>query len=72
MKIKCFNVEKIEYKDKDGNIRILYKVWFNLSTGLAWLLTDKPIEVGQDCQIDLAPMNTQDVKTNMRLTVRLV
>lgn len=72
MEVKCFNVETIEYTDKSGNKRVLYKVWFNLSSGLGWLLTDKPVSAGSAVKLDLAPMATNDTKTNMRLSLKIV
>ena len=72
MDAKCFNVEVIKYKDADGNERTLYKVWFSMTTGVGWLMTNKPTKPGDDVQLEIAPMNTQDVKTNMRLGIKIV
>lgn len=72
MKLKCFKVDTIEYKDKDGNKRVFYRVWFNLDTGLGWLSTDKPVQPGQEVELGFKPMSTQDTKTNMRLNLTIV
>lgn len=72
MKVKCFNVETINYKDSNGNERTLYKVWFNLSNGIGWLMTSKPTVAGSEVELKLIPLNTQDVKTNMRLGLQIV
>lgn len=71
MKLKCFNVETINYKDNNGNERTLYKVWFNLSNGIGWLMTSKPTVAGAEVELKLIPLNTQDVKTNMRLGLQI-
>lgn len=71
MEAKCFNVEVIRYKDKDGKDREIFKVWFSLTTGVGWLLSNKPVKAGDVVQLDVIPMNTQDVKTNMRLGIRI-
>ena len=72
MDVKCFNVEVINYKDSEGKEHTLYKVWFSLTTGVGWLITSKPTKSGDVVQLDIVPMNTQDVKTNMRLGIRIV
>lgn len=72
MKAKCFNVEVIKYKDKDGNERVIYKVWFSVTSGVGWLMTSKPVTAGQDVTLEVIPLSTQDVKTNMRLALRIV
>ena len=72
MDAKCFNVEVINYKDSEGNEKTLYKVWFSLTTGVGWLMTTKPTKSGDMVQLDVVPMSTQDVKTNMRLGIRIV
>ena len=72
MDAKCFNVEAINYKDSEGKEHTLYKVWFSLTTGVGWLITSKPTKSGDVVQLDIVPMNTQDVKTNMRLGIRIV
>ncbi len=72
MKAKCFQVEVIKYKDANGNDRTLYKVWFNLTSGIGWLMTSKPITAGQDVDLEIVALSTQDVKTNMRLALRIV
>lgn len=72
MDAKCFNVEVINYKDSTGKEHTLYKVWFSLTSGVGWLLTNKPTKSGDVVQLDIVPMNTQDVKTNMRLGIRIV
>lgn len=72
MTIKCFNVEELKFKDNSGSERHLFKVWFSLTTGVGWLYTSKPTKAGDEVQVELAPLNTQDVKTNMRLGIRIV
>lgn len=72
MTIKCFNVEVINYKDNSGNDRQIFKVWFSLNSGVGWLMTSKPTKAGDEVTIEVAPLNTQDVKTNMRLGIRIV
>lgn len=72
MKIKCFKVDTIEYKDKDGNKRVFYRVWFNFDAGLGWLSTDKPVSAGQEVELGIRPVTTQDTKTNMRLSLFIV
>lgn len=72
MKAKCFNVEVIKYKDKDGNERVIYKVWFSVTSGVGWLMTSKPVTAGQEVTLEVIPLSTQDVKTNMRLALRIV
>lgn len=72
MEAKCFNVEVINYKDSEGKDRTLYKVWFSLNSGVGWLMTNKLTKAGDVVQLDIVPMNTQDVKTNMRLGIRIV
>lgn len=71
MKYKCFNVEVIEYTDKNNNRRKLYKVWFNLPDGVCWLLTNFECKAGDEIFIRLKPMSTNDVKTNMRMGVSI-
>lgn len=71
MKIKCFKVDTINYNDSQGNKRVFYRVWFNLESGLGWLSTDKPVNVGDEVSLGIAPMNTSDTKTNMRLSLRI-
>lgn len=72
MKAKCFNVEVIKYKDKDGNERVIYKVWFSVTSGVGWLMTSKPVTAGQEVTLEVISLSTQDVKTNMRLALRIV
>ena len=68
MKIKCFNVEELKFKDGT----VTYKVWFSLVSGVGWLYSRKPVSVGQEVEVDIVPMSTTDVKTNMRLGLRIV
>lgn len=72
MKAKCFQVEVIKYKDQNGNERVLYKVWFSLTSGIGWLMTSNPVTAGQEVTLEVIALNTQDVKTNMRLALRIV
>lgn len=71
MKIKCFKVDTIEFTDSNGNKRVFYRVWFNLPDGLGWLTSNKPINAGDEVTLGIAPMNTSDTKTNMRLSLRI-
>ena len=72
MKAACFNVESITFKDKNGESQTIYKVWFSLTSGVGWLMTNKLVKPGQEVELDIVPMSTQDVKTNMRLALRIV
>lgn len=72
MKAKCFNVEVISYKDKNDKDQTLYKVWFMVPKGMGWLMTSKKTNPGDEVELDLVPLNTQDVKTNMKLGLRIV
>lgn len=72
MKANTFNVETINFKDKDGNAQTIYKVWFSLTTGVGWLMTNHFVKPGQEVDLEVVPMSTQDVKTNMRLALRIV
>lgn len=70
-KLKIFKVDTINYTDNQGNKRVFYRYWFNLDTGLCWLSSDKPFQVGQEVQLSIVPMNTNDTKTNMRISLRI-
>lgn len=73
MKIKCFKVEVINYNDKrSGEPRTLYKVWFIVPSGVGWLLTSKKTNQGDEVELGIIPLNTQDVKTNMQLGLQIV
>lgn len=71
-KVKCFKVDTIEYKDKNDNKRVFYRVWFNLPSGMGWLNSDKPFTDGQEIELGIRSASTSDTKTNMRLTLYIV
>lgn len=67
-KLVCSNVQTINTKDG----RVFYRIWFNLPDGsLAWLMSDKEYKPGDEVPLRLSAMASQDVKTNLRLTVRI-
>lgn len=66
--ITVFKVDTITMKDGSK----LYRLWFALDTGIAWLYSKQEYSKGQNARLELFPMNTQDVKTNMRLGVRAI
>lgn len=64
--ITIFSVEEATYQDGTKH----YKLWFALDTGLAFIWSDTKYQKGQNARLELVPMRTNDVKTNMRLGVR--
>lgn len=64
--ITIFKVDELKFSDGTK----LYRLWFALDNGLAWIYSKTPYTKGQNAKLELYPMNTQDVKSNMRLGVR--
>lgn len=72
MKAKCFSVEKIPYIDKKtGDSKTLYKVWFQLTNGIGFLTTDRPVSPGDEVVLEIYPLSSDDVRTNMRMAIRI-
>lgn len=64
--ITIFTVDEITMQDGTK----LYRLWFALDTGLAWIYTKTKYTKGQNARLELFPMNTQDTKSNWKLGVR--
>lgn len=66
--LECCNVQEIRTKDD----RVFYRVWFNLPDGsLAWLISNKKYFAGDKVPIRVYAFTSQDVKTNMRLSLTI-
>lgn len=73
MKIKCFYVEEIPYKNKEtGANQTMYKVWFMSPKGLCWLMAYKPVKSGDEVELSFYPTNSTDVRENMKLGLKIV
>lgn len=68
--ITVFRTDTIEIKRADKTDKI-YRLWFALDSGLAWIYSSKPVAPGQNVRLELFPQNTQDTKTNWRLGIRV-
>lgn len=64
--ITIFTVE--EMKLQDGTI--LYKLWFALDDGLAWIFSKTKYEKGQNARFKLTHITSADTKTNYKLTIK--
>lgn len=64
--ITIFKVDELAFSDGSK----MYRLWFALDSGLAWIYSKTKYVKGQNAQLEIYPMNTQDVKTNMRLGIR--
>lgn len=73
MKAKCFSVEKIEYKNKEtGEVRIYYRVWFQLTNGVGWLYSNHLVNPGDEVLLEVVAIRSDDVKSNNRLGLKIV
>lgn len=70
-KLKCFNVETIKF-NRNGTEQIRYKVWFNLSSGVGFLVTNKLVTAGSELEVEVFPTFSKDIYTNMTLGLRIV
>lgn len=66
--ITVFTCEELNLPDGSK----LYKLWFALDSGLAWIYSKKKYDKGTNAKLQVVPLNTQDVKTNMRLGIKAI
>lgn len=67
-KLICCNVQKIQCKDG----RVFYRIWFKLQDeSLAWLISNKPYQSGDEVPITVFSYGSKDVNTNMRLSLKI-
>lgn len=67
--LKVFSCETITLKDG----KVFYRLWFTLPDGsFAWLTSNQIYAAGDSVKIKVCPAFTQDTKTNLRLTVKIV
>lgn len=66
--ITVFRCDELDFKDG----RKLYRLWFALDTGLAWIYSSKKYDKGEKAKFTIIPANTQDTKTNFRMTLKVI